>query len=33
MNLVYAPDGKLAARRIGPLRTEIEAFIEREGKS
>jgi peroxiredoxin len=33
MNLVYAPDGKLAARRIGPLaKTEIEAFIEREGK-
>lgn len=32
MNLVYAPDGKLAARRIGPLaRAEIEAFIEREG--
>lgn len=32
MNLVYAPDGTLAARRIGPLaRTEIEAFIEREG--
>ncbi len=33
MNLVYAPDGKLAARRIGPLaQAEIEAFIEREGK-
>ncbi|OGI45008.1 MAG: hypothetical protein A2150_05820 [Candidatus Muproteobacteria bacterium RBG_16_64_11] len=31
MNLVYAPDGKLVARRIGPLaKTEIEAFIERE---
>jgi peroxiredoxin len=30
MNLVYAPDGKLAARHIGPLaKTEIEAFIER----
>jgi peroxiredoxin len=30
MNLVYAPDGTLAARRIGPLaRPEIEAFIER----
>lgn len=32
MNLVYTPDGKLAARRIGPLaNAEIEAFIEREG--
>ncbi len=31
MNLVYAPDGKLAARRIGPLaKAEIEAFIENE---
>lgn len=31
MNLVYAPDGRLAARRIGPLaKAEIEAFIERE---
>lgn len=30
MNLVYAPDGKLAARRIGALsRADIEAFIER----
>ena len=34
MNLVYAPDGKLAARRIGPLaKTEIEAFIEKERKN
>lgn len=34
MNLVYAPDGRLAARRIGPLaRAEIEAFIEKETKS
>lgn len=34
MNLVYAPDGKLAARSIGPLgKREIEAFIEREGKN
>ncbi len=33
MNLVYAPDGKLAARRIGPLsKADIEAFIEREGR-
>ncbi len=32
MNLIYAPDGKLAARRIGPLaRAELEAFIAREG--
>lgn len=32
MNLVYAPDGTLAARRIGPLaKAEIEAFIEKEG--
>ena len=32
MNLIYAPDGKLVARRIGPLaRKEIEAFIRREG--
>lgn len=31
MNLVYAPDGRLAARRIGPLaKAEIEAFIEKE---
>jgi peroxiredoxin len=31
MNLVYTPDGKLAARRIGPLaKTEIEAFIGKE---
>jgi len=34
MNLVYAPDGKLAARRIGPLaKAEIEAFIEKETKN
>lgn len=34
MNLVYAPDGKLLARRIGPLpKAEIEAFIEREGRN
>ena len=34
MNLVYAPDGKLAARRIGPLaKAEIEAFIEKERKN
>lgn len=34
MNLVYAPDGRLAARRIGTLpRAEIEAFIEREGRN
>jgi peroxiredoxin len=34
MNLVYAPDGKLAARRIGPLtKAEIEAFIARERKN
>jgi len=33
MNLIHAPDGKLVAWRIGPLgKTEIEAFIEREGK-
>ncbi len=32
MNLVYAPDGRLAARRISPLaKAEIETFIEREG--
>ncbi len=31
MNLVYAPDGTLAARRIGSLaKAEIEAFIEKE---
>ncbi len=34
MNLVYAPDGRLAARRIGPLhKAEIEAFIERESRN
>lgn len=34
MNLVYAPDGGLAARRIGPLaRAEIEAFIEKDTKN
>lgn len=34
MNLVYAPDGKLVARRIGPLaKAEIEAFIEQVGKN
>ncbi len=34
MNLVYAPDGKLVARRIGPLaKAEIEAFIEKETKN
>jgi len=33
MNLIYAPDGKLVARRIGPLaKAEIEAFIEKERK-
>lgn len=31
MNLVYAPDGRLAARRIGPFaKAEIETFIEKE---
>jgi hypothetical protein len=34
MNLVYAPDGTLAARRIGPLaKAEIEAFIERKSRN
>jgi peroxiredoxin len=34
MNLVYAPDGRLAARRIGPLaKAELEAFIEKESKN
>ena len=34
MNLVYAPDGRLAARRIGPLaRAEIETFIEKETRN
>ncbi len=34
MNLVYAPDGKLAARHIGPLtKADIEAFIEKESKN
>jgi peroxiredoxin len=34
MNLLYAPDGKLAARRIGPLaKAEIDAFIEREARN
>jgi len=33
MNLVYTPDGKLAARHIGPLsKADIEAFIEKERK-
>lgn len=33
MNLIYAPDGKLVARHIGPLaKTDIEAFIEKERK-
>src|SRR4030067_858278 len=32
MNLVYTPDGRLAARRIGPLaRTENEGVSERGG--
>jgi peroxiredoxin len=34
MNLVYAPDGRLAARRIGLLsKAEIESFIEKEGRN
>jgi peroxiredoxin len=33
MNLVYAPDGKLAAQRIGPLaKAEIEAFLKEARK-
>jgi peroxiredoxin len=33
MNLIYAPDGKLVARHIGPLaKADIEAFIEKERK-
>jgi peroxiredoxin len=32
MNLIYALDGKLVARHIGPLtKADIEAFIKQEG--